>query len=912
MAGSTPESEAQLRSSGVAYRMARAMLVVLFFWVFWKFGGYIITAMVVRKFGSGPESDAFFFAMKTIMLVIYAPALAVVVPAFVPVFIDERNAGGEARAGDFARTVLAIVLMGCGLVLAAMFLWAEPITSTLVRGFDAGTRGTGVGLLNWMVPGAALMVVFLVLRAILNSYKVFSYPSAAEAGQKFVWIVVIVFTMDRFRIASAAHGLFIGSLAMVAVAVFGLRRHLSMLRPGLGAMSRSRWGGEVLVAGTVLVGMVAALRSTEALLPANLAEFRDVALMSVALAAVLVYCAVLWRRAEGRAGAMARFARLAVPLGLSAFFATYREVVTGLFQSFASTGVYSDIEGAKKISNFPTELIALALSVAMLPYLCELASRKDRALLGDIVTKAIRMLAVGFVPLTVLTLVMAEPVVRLALDRGDRAIVHLHYTAVALQITAAALVVYAAERVLMQAYFSLQRMWAPALLGIAATLLQVGALMIAVHWLRWDYPVQIFFLVAAAYPVSRAVKNLAMLLVLKRHVNVLPARATLIFAARLAALSAAVGAAAWFARQWTERQFPYERYRLQKAVVDSFEVLPETWYSVDADTVMISAAPDAGHGNAVKMVYGRHGGRIVRLERDMSYVDCAAARSLSASLWGVEDARRLGVSVRRRGERAFEDVGLSAGAASPSGWTPVRVDLDGEDMAAVAFYEKAGGGTEPGKLFVDDVALLRADGAVLFTEDFDGNGWEPPAGTDTRPGAARVEGERYALVLPSGLARATKDVRGYGLSGTDVFRCRVRAADGGEATVAVELGSPSRKTVRDLTVDAGQWTEFSVTREELDLSREEWAGLTYVAVSAPEGHGGLWLDDVTFRRPARSRQYAALMLVHCALPALAGLAIMLPGLVLMRFAEFTYVLQWVKDRGWKRRHEVREAADGGE
>lgn len=904
----------QHHEAGTAYRIIRAMFVVLFFWIFWKFGGYLITAAVVRMFGSSVETDAYFFTTQTVVYVmVFAPALGILVPAFMPVFIDERSRRGEEAAWRFAGTVFTLVLGAGVAMVAAMYLWAAPITDTLVGGFPGETRAVGVRMLGWLMPGAALMMLFLVLRCLLNSYKIFSYPSAAEAAQKGVWLVVILIGASAMGIQSAALGLLIGSVAMVAIAASGLRDKLALIRLGFSAMSRSRAARELLVIASFVVLTGGFLYLSGRLLPARFSAYRDVVLMTVALLAVLLYCAMLWRRAKDHSGAMARFALLAVPLGISAFFATYREVVTRHFQSFSATGVYSDIEGAKKIVNFPTELIALALSVAMLPYLCELATRRNKAMLGDIVTKAIRLLAVGFVPLTVLTLVLADPIVRLVLDRGDRALVHIEYTALALQITAAALVIYAAERVIMQAFISLQRVWPPALLGIAATLFQVGFLLVAVHLLRMDYPTQIFYLVVIAYPLSRTLKNFFMLIWLRRYVDVLPVKSTMIFSCKLIALSLVVGGVAWGVLRGTASLFPFDSYRQKKVVIDNFEAVPETWYSVDADSITVASGPMPGDAAAVFMAYRQHrahgrdrDSHHVRLERDLAHVDVAGADSLEFRVWAKRSPGNPMVALHYADGTT---VDTSAGQASAGRWSECRARLS-KTSSLVSFdlYFTEPPDGDSNEVFVNGVRFVSStDGTVLWSEDFERNGWQTnaaPAAVAAVPGSGGVGSERYALRVPKGsiMTRATKSLVPYELSTTESLRCNL-LNDGREPiNIGVSIltkGSQSPSVQKELP--PGEWTRLTVGRSNTghNTSAEEWKTATAVQVTIPAGEGSVWIDDVTVRREPNVR-YELLKLIHCAAPSVAGIVVLVAGLVLLRFEELGYVVQWVRDRGWRR------------
>ena len=103
----------------------------------------------------------------------------------------------------------------------------------------------------------------------------------------------------------------------------------------------------------------------------------------------------------------------------------------------------------------------------------------------------------------------------------------------------------------------------PTLLGIAGAFVQVGLMVVPIYVLGMEEPLQVFVWVALSYPISRAVKNAALLLLLRRHAPVLPLREGVVFALRLAVLSALVGAAVWGTLQGMQRWLPYEQYRAQ-------------------------------------------------------------------------------------------------------------------------------------------------------------------------------------------------------------------------------------------------------------------------------------------------------------------------------------------------------------
>ena len=745
----SPSSAGEEANHSVAYRIVRGMFVVLFFWLFWKFGGFLLNAVVGRVYGAGAMSDAYFFAAQSVVyLLIFSRLMKILIPSFTPVFIEEKNERGEEAAWDFASTLINLLMVGAAIVMLVFYVYAEPITDTLVRGFGDEARSLGIRLLRWILPGAALMMLYLPLRALLNSYKVFSYPSAAEAAQKLIWAagLYVTYRFLHLGILAVAAGFLTGTAGMIAITLFGIRRHARLYRPRLPSLAWGRLIKETLIGVGFLVGTIGVLTILGRALPADL-KYRDIIQLSVVLASVMAFTGQLWYRARDREGVMARFAALAAPLLVSTVFAAYRDVVTYYFQSFTARGVFSDIEFARHIVFVPTTVVAYALSVAMFPYLCELASDKDHKMLGKIITKAIRMLALGFVPLTVMTIILAGPVSRLVLDRGTWAPVHLHYTALALALLAIGLIMYAWEYVVMQGYFSLQRMWAPALMGIIATGFQFAFLAIPIYVLGYDYPVQIFFLAALAYPVSRYFKNLILLLMLRQHLPLLPARETAIFALKLVVFTAAVGGATWLGHRWMQRKYPFMPYRQHKVVVDNFETGPDTWFSLNAAEIGLAEVSDGERGLALKARYNRHGETRCSIYRNLTGIRTGGDLRLEFAVLSENPADKLAVELEEtEGRRRILESDLR-----PGEWVKMSVAIQDAGDARKLHWMEVSGPTTENTLYIDDVRLVRAGTSeITWQEDFDSNGWS----NSVRPRVANVKPDsdapRYALPLPPG------------------------------------------------------------------------------------------------------------------------------------------------------------------
>lgn len=904
----------------VAYRLVRAMLVVLFFGLFLKFGGFLLNVFVGRLFKAGAESNAYFFACQALVFnLVFATALNVLIPAFTPIFIEEKNKRGEKAAWDFANTVLNLLLVGCVCAAALAYFYAGPITDTLVPGFGEEARTLGVRLLRWMLPGSVAIVVCLVLRGILNSYKVFSYPSAGEAAQKFVWAVMLWLTYHYLHLGiyAVVFGFLTGCVVQFIITLAGLRGRLSLYSLSLPSLDRGRLLKESALGAVFFVAGAGVLYAVEHQLPESLSRYRDLIKLTVVLAGALGYALQMWLRCRTRVGVMARFGALLVPLVIGTVFARYRDFVTFYFQSFTSRGVFSDIEYARRVALLPAVLVALALSVAMFPFLCELASRRNLSMLGGLVTKALHMLALGFVPLTVMTVILADPVIRLVFDRGDWPAVHLAYTSRALQFLALGLVVYASEYVIMQGYFSLQRMWVPTLTGIMATFLHFALLALPIYVFRMDHPLQIFVVVALAYPVSRLFKNLVLLVVLRRHVPVLSGRKSLVFVGKLAIVSLAVGLATWFAATLTEPHLPYEPYRQQKVIIDSFESQPDTWFSVNAVSLGIGSPEGVAgtDGCAVKMGYKRHGRVRASLDRTFGGVRTGKARKLEFSLYSVWSMDGISVLVERTDgeERARTIAFRDAEQEAEVGWRNITFEIEeGAPIRSIKWFEEPSPSAVPqNEFFLDDVRLCDADGNTIFEEDFDLNGWQVEGAGTCRIENTRgfEEAPRYALILHASASSVGKDLRGYDLSGATRFRCRL-SGRGAPAKTEIHLLSNAETKVHEVSVPKGEWKTVDLSWKDLGYERADaLAGVKAIKLKVAAPHKGVCLDDVTFRRPPRFA-YELVKLMRCVLPTLAGLAAFVLCVLLLRFEEIAAISAWIKGRGWRReKAEIEDAAD---
>jgi putative peptidoglycan lipid II flippase len=146
-----------------------------------------------------------------------------------------------------------------------------------------------------------------------------------------------------------------------------------------------------------------------------------------------------------------------------------------IFASFLPEGSVSYLYFADRLMEFPLGIFAVAIGVAALPSLSELASRGRKEELGETVSFAFRLVSFISVPALVGLIALKTPIINLLFQRG----VFDHH---ATQMTARALLCYsvglwaiAGARTVVPAFYALQDTWTP--LKIALICLGANVLM---------------------------------------------------------------------------------------------------------------------------------------------------------------------------------------------------------------------------------------------------------------------------------------------------------------------------------------------------------------------------------------------------------------------------------------------------
>jgi len=187
----------------------------------------------------------------------------------------------------------------------------------------------------------------------------------------------------------------------------------------------------------------------------------------------------------------------------------------------------------------PQGMFSVAVATVLFPALSRLAARRDLDGLRALTSTGLRAIFLLLIPCAALTLVLAEPIVRLVYERGDFDAQSTRDVAEALFWFSFSLPFAGANLLLTRTFFSLQRPWAPtALAGLNLAVNVVVALAL--------YRSLGIAGIVIATAVATAVMTVAQTLVLRRSLHGrLEAGTTLAAIARMLVAAAALGGVAW-------------------------------------------------------------------------------------------------------------------------------------------------------------------------------------------------------------------------------------------------------------------------------------------------------------------------------------------------------------------------------
>jgi putative peptidoglycan lipid II flippase len=431
-------------------------------------------------FGVSGLINAFTVAIQIPNLVRALVADAALSGAFVPVFSELLERGEKQRAWRVASTLFWLTLLVLG-GITAVFILVAPL---LMRPFGdpGGDYDLAVALSRILFPIVVLLGLSGIVVGIFNTYHHFALPALAPVAWNLVIIVGLLLGVPRIDDES---------------------------------------GQLYLYAGVVVLGTLFQL-----LLPIPWLRRLDGRLTMVL---------------DWRDPAVKRVFVLMLPVTLTIGLVNVNFLVDTLFASRLLDPELAPaaIDKAFRLYMLPQGVFAVAVTTVLFPTLARLAARDDVGGLRRALDGGLRQIAFLLVPAGLLSIVLAEPIVRLVYQRGEFTSEDTVIVAQCLQAFSVGLVFNGWMAMLNRSFYAVQTNWIPT--GIALGAVALNAALDAVFYRLgvWGIPL--------ATSTVNVIAAAVLLVMMRRRVGLEHVRRTLGVVARVAVAGAVAAGLAYLA-----------------------------------------------------------------------------------------------------------------------------------------------------------------------------------------------------------------------------------------------------------------------------------------------------------------------------------------------------------------------------
>jgi putative peptidoglycan lipid II flippase len=351
-----------------------------------------------------------YFVALSVPMTLFFVVTALVNPTILPMFVRRTYQGDEREAWGQITTFGALFTALLVLAVLSGTLWSDRLATVLAPGFDEATHALCAKLIALLLPSALFLGLVPLTTAVLNAKRRFLVIPMAELVAKGTLVVFLAVFSKTLGINAAVIGFSAGAVGMVALHVIALARRGTLRSAGL--------------------------------------RFRDPDFRILSLAMLAPGAGALFSRLGG--------------------------IVENAACSTLEPGAVTALELARKIVNLPLLIIPFACSTVLFTYFAEYRSRKDPEASARLLGASLRAMVFVFLPLVVLTMLLAAPITAVVFKRGNFDLNATRFTAYALMWLAPSMFFYAVEALLVRYFFSQERFWAPTNIGIGCVALKVA------------------------------------------------------------------------------------------------------------------------------------------------------------------------------------------------------------------------------------------------------------------------------------------------------------------------------------------------------------------------------------------------------------------------------------------------------
>src|SRR5271170_1900948 len=381
-------------------------------------------------FGGGSAMDAFTAAFRIPNLLRDLFAECALSTAFVTTFSKTIARGGDEEAWRLANKAATMTALVLGLICVAGMVFSAQLVALLAPGFDPAKAALTALLTRIMFPFILLVSLAALVMGMLNSKSVFGMPAMASSF---------------FNIGSIIGGVTLG---------YWIDPHFG-LRALIGLAFATVIGGAL----QLIVQLPSLARLGYRLRP-------DLSWRDPGVKAILL---------------------LMGPAVIAASTTQFNVLVNSVFASSLENGAIFWLAAAFRLMQLPLGLFGVALGTVSLPLLSRLVVANRLDAFRTELSKAVRLAFLLTIPATIGLMMLAEPIISLLYQHGKFNAYQTAQTAGALRYYAIGLAGYAALKVLVNAFYALDRRKTPMLVSFLAVALNLLLNWIFTFHLGWGH-----------------------------------------------------------------------------------------------------------------------------------------------------------------------------------------------------------------------------------------------------------------------------------------------------------------------------------------------------------------------------------------------------------------------------------------
>src|ERR1700722_2248147 len=439
-------------------------------------------------FGGGAAMDAFTAAFRIPNILRDLFAEGALSTAFVTTFTKTIARGGDAAAWRLANKVATLTTIVLSAICALGIMFSPQLVTALVPGFDPDKAALTVTLTRIMFPFILMVSLAALVMGMLNAKNVFGMPAMASSF---------------FNIGSIAGGVLPGA----------------WLDPHFGPRALIGLAFGTLIGGALQLGV-------------QLPRLRRLGYH--------FHADFAWRDSGVNA-----ILTLMGPSVIAAGTTQFNVMINSIFASTLGNGRIFWLSIAFRLMQLPLGLFGVALGTVTLPMLSRLAVADDMPAFRAELSRAMRLAFLLTVPSAVGLMMLAEPIISVLYQHGRFNAYQTAEAAGALRFYAIGLCGYAALKILVNAFYALDRRKTPMLVSFMAVALNLLFNWIFTFGLGWGHRGLAFSTGCVAS------LNFLVLYGLMRHrLKRLETRRMLATLAKVAVASAALAAICWVSQHW--------------------------------------------------------------------------------------------------------------------------------------------------------------------------------------------------------------------------------------------------------------------------------------------------------------------------------------------------------------------------